>query len=83
MQKIIFTATAQKWNLVFEAGDFVTVDDAGELHSFNDEPAVVREDGMDLMWFEHGVLHRSKGPALITSTGKRRYFINGNFTPTL
>jgi len=42
-----------------------TSNDKGELHSFNDKPAVEYDDG-DKFWYKEGLYHRLEGPAVIT-----------------
>lgn len=37
----------------------------GVLHSINDEPAVIIEDGEEMMWYKHGLRHREGGPAWV------------------
>ena len=41
-----------------------TLDDNLELHSFNDEPAIIMSDGT-MVWYKHGKIHRESGPAVI------------------
>jgi len=41
-----------------------TLDDKGNLHSFNDKPAIEWDDG-DKRWYENGKVHRLEGPAYI------------------
>lgn len=42
----------------------------GVLHSINDEPAVVVNDGEELTWYKHGMRHREQcdGPAFVAGT---------------
>lgn len=47
-----------------------------ELFSFNDNPAIVYEDG-GCYWLKNGQCHRLTGPAIITTEGNRKYYING------
>ena len=46
------------------------------LHSFNDEPAVILEDG-ESHWYAKGKLHRVNGPAVICANGNQQWYING------
>jgi hypothetical protein len=45
----------------------------GALHSVNDEPAVVIDNGTELMWYTHGQRHRNNGPAWVK--GERGSFL--------
>jgi len=45
-------------------GDFETRNDKGELHSFDDKPAVSRLYGYEC-WYKEGKVHRIGGPAMI------------------
>jgi antitoxin component YwqK of YwqJK toxin-antitoxin module len=47
----------------------------GILHSFNDQPAIIRNDGSQhCEWYRHGKIHRDNGqPAIIYSNGKGWY----------
>ena len=40
-----------------DVADSFTVDDNGALHSFNDQPALIKTNG-DKCYFSHGMLHR-------------------------
>jgi len=51
----------------------------GELHSFNDLPAVTYPDG-DKFWFSHGKRHRDNDlPAIEYPNGEKRWYHNGEF----
>lgn len=41
-----------------------TFDSNGNFHSYSDRPARLFEHG-DKMWYHHGLLHRTQGPARI------------------
>ncbi len=41
-----------------------TLDPNGNFHSYSDRPARLFEHG-DRMWYHHGLLHRTQGPARI------------------
>jgi len=45
----------------------------GALHSVNDEPAVIINDGDELMWYTHGLRNRDGGPAWVQ--GERGVFM--------
>jgi len=52
-------------------------DENGNLHSYNDLPAFVYEDGT-ANWFKHGTRHRDNGlPAIVYSWGSTEYWLNG------
>ena len=49
----------------------------GKLHSYNDEPAVIRKDGMKL-WYKNGKLHSyNDKPAVVQKDGKKFWYKNG------
>jgi hypothetical protein len=56
----------------------------GQLHSFEDHPAVILDDGLEFQWWKHGVRHRDplNGPARIICSGMppytEIYFVNGH-----
>lgn len=49
---------------------------AGELHSFNDEPAWIDESGF-CRWFENGLHHRINKPAIVSQNGYKHWYVNG------
>ena len=51
-------------------------DEQGNLHSYNDKPAVVFKDGTEL-WYKHGLIHRLNGHARIDRNREKYYFIDG------
>ena len=52
-------------------------DENGELHSYNDLPAVITPLGSK-HWYKHGKLHRENGlPAISYSGGQKEYWIDG------
>jgi len=56
-----------------------TLNDKGELHSFNDKPAVDWVD-CDKFWYKNGKLHRDDKPAIISIYNLSRfhhYYQNG------
>ena len=57
--------------------DWVIRNRSGNIHSYNDEPSVVRND-KGLEWHKSGKNHRVTGPAFITCDDDDRYYINGN-----
>lgn len=75
--KVLIAEKCEAFGLALEKGDVITINEHNKLHSHNDEPSVVRCEGMDLMWHKNGVLHRDRGPAWIMDSGKTRYFIDG------
>ena len=49
----------------------------GELHSFDDEPAIIHRNG-DKYWYKNEVLHRDGDlPAYIGINGVKQYYKNG------
>ena len=54
-----------------------TRNDNGELHSFNDLPAIVYSDGTKI-WYKDGLVHRDNDlPAVIMSDGTKKWCKNG------
>jgi hypothetical protein len=54
-----------------------TRDENGELHSFNDEPAIINSGGSK-QWYKHGKIHRDNDlPAIIWSNGSKAWFQHG------
>ena len=51
---------------------------AGNLHSVNDEPALVTIHG-DKVWYNDGKVHRLGNPAYISDTYGCFYTVNGKF----
>lgn len=49
---------------------------SNKLHSVNDKPAIIREDGTR-EWFKHGVRHRDNGPAVKKADGTEEWWIDG------
>jgi hypothetical protein len=54
-----------------------TKDEQGNLHSYNNKPAVVFKDGTKL-WYKHGLIHRLNGHARIDRNGAIYYYRDGN-----
>jgi hypothetical protein len=55
----------------------VTRDDEGNLHSYNDEPALIYSNG-DKCWYKHGIKHRECDlPAVTRPNGSAEYYIDG------
>jgi len=51
-------------------------DQNGELHSYNDLPAVVLTKGKG--WYKHGKRHRNNDlPAIIRPNGSTEYWVDG------
>jgi hypothetical protein len=49
----------------------------GILHSFNDNPAVIHNDGTKL-WYQHGNLHRNNDqPAIVKDIGSKEWYQHG------
>jgi len=48
----------------------------GEIHRDNDLPAIVRNNGTK-KWLVNNCFHRTTGPAIIHSDGKKEYWIHG------
>ena len=53
---------------------YVTVD--GNLHSIDDEPGFVWQDGTKF-WYRAGKLHRESGPAVVYPNGAEEWFRGG------
>jgi hypothetical protein len=53
-----------------------TTDENGKLHSFNDEPAVIWDNG-SMYWINHGEFHRETDAAIIYSDDRKEYWLNG------
>jgi len=53
-----------------------TVNDKGELHSFDNNPAFEYTNG-DKLWYKEGKLHRLDGPAIEYSNGFKLWFKEG------
>jgi len=74
---------------------YITVDADGRFHSENDEPAISIEsyeeieiiDNEEIVkqidgykaWYNHGVLHRLDGPAVIRNDGTEYFYYDGDF----
>ena len=56
----------------------VTSNENYQLHSFNDEPAVIYEDGIKY-WYKNGIIHRETGAAVIYEDGTKQYWLNGKY----
>lgn len=48
----------------------------GFLHSFNDNPALVRKH-QHFVWLSQGLVHRENGPALCNRVDGEKFYING------
>jgi hypothetical protein len=54
-----------------------TRDEKGYLHSFNDEPAVIWDNG-SMYWYQHGNVHRDNDlPAVIFDHGSKVWYRHG------
>jgi len=53
-----------------------TLNDKGELHSFNGEPAIEYNNGTK-SWLKEGKYHRLDGPALECSNGSKWWYKEG------
>lgn len=61
-----------------EFGVKFTLDQNGELHSYNDEPSHISAGG-DMYWHKHGKRHRTSGPSMIAANGKEVYYLEGKY----
>ena len=52
-----------------------TFNDDGYIHSFNDEPAIIYEDGFKA-WFVNDKKHRINGPAQVDEERIETYYLN-------
>jgi len=50
-----------------------TRDDNGRLHSFDDNPAVIYNNG-DKLWYKKGRFHRKGGPAIEWANGDKFWY---------
>lgn len=50
-------------NIVTKNGNYMTLDDKNQLHSFDDNPSYIDSRGT-MSWHHHGLLDRKKGPAV-------------------
>jgi len=55
-----------------------TLNNKKELHSFNDKPAVVFNDGTKC-WYKKGRFHRIFGPAIEYKNGNKKWYKKGEF----
>lgn len=46
----------------------------GRLHSVDDYPAMIIDDGAEHHWYTHGMRHRVGGPALTNAIGKEVWY---------
>ena len=46
----------------------------GRLHSVDDRPAKIVNDGEELHWYTHGLRHRDGAPAIIYANGKQVWY---------
>jgi hypothetical protein len=53
-------------------------DRIGRLHSREDNPAVIHENGTKI-WMKHGVVHRDNGPAVIYPSGAELWCVDGDY----
>lgn len=47
-----------------------------QLHSINDNPALITKIG-NKQWYFEGKIHRESGPAIILSNGNFGFYLNG------
>ncbi len=70
---------------------YCTFDEAGQFHSYNDEPAILVENHFVTTdtgeqeevfgykaWYKNGKIHRENAPAIIRNTGEEFYYLEGN-----
>jgi len=58
-------------------GDKTTRNEKGELHSYNDEPAVISADG-DKWWYRNDKIHRDGDkPAIVMADGSEEWYKDG------
>jgi hypothetical protein len=55
---------------------YVITDRDGFYHSYNDEPAVVYNDGSKY-WYKSGSIHRETDAAVIRHDGLKQYWLDG------
>jgi hypothetical protein len=61
---------------VFPNGDKKTYNSAGQLHSFNNEPAVIFASGA-VAWYENGLVHRGNNEPAIVCNENKYWYENG------
>lgn len=54
-------------------GEFTLLN--GKLHSYDDEPAVIKKDVY--VWYKNGKIHRDKKPAYIKNKNSIKFYQNG------
>lgn len=55
-------------------GNLCTYDEEGRFHSYDDDPAMIRENG-SRYWMRHGKYHRENGqPAIVTALGTKYWY---------
>ena len=62
---------------VKDDNEVVTVDSNGNYHSYDDQPAIIRDNGKTRFWYRNGVIHREDGPAVIWADGTQDWMIDG------
>lgn len=63
-----------------EVGTVYTYNASGQLHSFDDRPAIVYESSGAQYWYKNGKLHRDRDkPAVIDREGAQYWYKNGKF----
>jgi hypothetical protein len=64
---------------IHDNGKKETYNSNNQLHSFNDEPAIIYFDGTKY-WYKDGKCHRDNDePAYISSTGTKYWYKDGKF----
>lgn len=62
------------YNFTTDEGHYFSGVD-GEMHSVNDEPAVIYKDGTK-WWYRNGKIHRDNGPAVVWWNGVEEWWQN-------
>jgi len=73
-----FENKVNKYNTVKHDDRIETLNDKGELHSFDGKPAVDWSNG-DKFWYKNGKFHRVGGPAVEWNDGVKEWFKEGKF----
>jgi hypothetical protein len=62
--------------VVDKYGDKRSFNSNGNMHSFDDNPAVISKNG-NKFWFKDGLLHRDNDlPAVILNNGDKEWWVN-------
>jgi len=60
-------------NTLYHEDAIITLNERNEVHSFDDKPAIKRNNG-DKSWYKEGKIHRMNGPAIELNNGYKYWF---------